>query len=237
VIAKGVKEIPHSVKLWLHAARLERDDAAKSRVLRKALEHIPDSVRLWKAVVELAREDDARILLSRAVECCPLHVELWLALARLENYDERQESAEPRAREPAQGAHGVDHCGQAGRGQRQQGHGGQDHRTRHPVAPEGGRAPSDREAWIKEAEARGARRLRGHVPGHRHATLWAWVWRRRIEADVDGGCGGVPSSGGPWRLRGPCYQHALAVPWEEVGVEASSPAEKAHGTRESWMRC
>ena len=37
--------------------------------------------------MELANEDDARLLLSRAVECCPQHVELWLALARLETYD------------------------------------------------------------------------------------------------------------------------------------------------------
>lgn len=42
----------------------------------------------WRqAAVELASEDDARILLSRAVECCPQHVELWLALARLETYE------------------------------------------------------------------------------------------------------------------------------------------------------
>ena len=32
-------------------------------------------------------QDDARVLLSRAVECCPQHVELWLALARLETYE------------------------------------------------------------------------------------------------------------------------------------------------------
>lgn len=31
--------------------------------------------------------DDARILLSRAVECCNTSVELWLALARLETYE------------------------------------------------------------------------------------------------------------------------------------------------------
>jgi len=40
-------------------------------VLRRALERVPTSVRLWKAAVELAPADDARILLSRAVECCP----------------------------------------------------------------------------------------------------------------------------------------------------------------------
>ncbi|KAI3826694.1 hypothetical protein L1987_00746 [Smallanthus sonchifolius] len=87
VIAKGVKVIPNSVKLWMQAAKLEHDDANKSRVLRKGLGNIPDSVRLWKSVVELANEDDAKLLLQRAVECCPLHVELWLALARLEKYD------------------------------------------------------------------------------------------------------------------------------------------------------
>lgn len=31
--------------------------------------------------------DDARVLLSRAVECVPLSTELWLALSRLETYD------------------------------------------------------------------------------------------------------------------------------------------------------
>ena len=55
----------------MQAARLEQDTAAKSRVLRKALERQPESVRLWKAAVELATEEDARVLLSRAVECCP----------------------------------------------------------------------------------------------------------------------------------------------------------------------
>ncbi|GAB2233747.1 hypothetical protein Droror1_Dr00002976 [Drosera rotundifolia] len=87
VMAKAVKAIPNSVKLWLEASKLEQDEGNKSRVLRKGLEHIPDSVRLWKAVVELANEENARVLLQRAVECCPLHVELWLALARLETYD------------------------------------------------------------------------------------------------------------------------------------------------------
>ncbi|XP_006812364.1 uncharacterized protein LOC102805914, partial [Saccoglossus kowalevskii] len=51
------------------------------------LEHIPNSVKLWKSAVELETPEDARILLSRAVECCPTSVELWLALARLETYD------------------------------------------------------------------------------------------------------------------------------------------------------
>ncbi|KAI3940978.1 hypothetical protein MKW92_005708 [Papaver armeniacum] len=87
VIARGVKTIPNSVKLWMLAAKLEQDVGNKCKVLRKGLEHIPDSVRLWKAVVELSNEEDARLYLQRAVECCPLHIELWLALARLETYD------------------------------------------------------------------------------------------------------------------------------------------------------
>ncbi|GKV34271.1 hypothetical protein SLEP1_g42655 [Rubroshorea leprosula] len=90
VIARGVKSVPNSVKLRLQGVKLEHDDVNKSRVLRKGLEQIPDSVRLWKAVVELAKEEDARLLLHRVVECCLLHVELWLALAKLETYDMRR---------------------------------------------------------------------------------------------------------------------------------------------------
>ena len=41
-----------------------------------ALEAIPSSVRLWKAAVELEEPGDAKILLSRAVECCPVSVEV-----------------------------------------------------------------------------------------------------------------------------------------------------------------
>lgn len=62
------------VFLPTQAAKLEKDDIAKSRVLRKALERIPTSVRLWKAAVELANEDDARVLLVRA-PCWRLGVE------------------------------------------------------------------------------------------------------------------------------------------------------------------
>lgn len=43
---------------------------------------------LWKYAVELEEDhEDARILLSRAVECEPTSTELWLALARLETYE------------------------------------------------------------------------------------------------------------------------------------------------------
>lgn len=87
VIAQAARHIPTSVRIWIKAADLETETKAKRRVYRKALEHIPNSVRLWKAAVELENPDDARILLSRAVECCNTSVELWLALARLETYE------------------------------------------------------------------------------------------------------------------------------------------------------
>lgn len=87
VIAQAARHIPTSVRIWIKASDLETELKAKKRVFRKALEHIPNSVRLWKAAVELENPDDARILLSRAVECCSTSVELWLALARLETYE------------------------------------------------------------------------------------------------------------------------------------------------------
>lgn len=86
-IAQAARHIPTSVRIWIKASDLETELKAKKRVFRKALEHIPNSVRLWKAAVELENPDDARILLSRAVECCSTSVELWLALARLETYE------------------------------------------------------------------------------------------------------------------------------------------------------
>ena len=75
------------MRIWIKAADLETEVKAKRRVFRKSLEHIPNSVRLWKAAVEIENPNDARILLSRAVECCNSSVELWLALARLETYE------------------------------------------------------------------------------------------------------------------------------------------------------
>eukprot|EP01064_Diplonema_japonicum_P011298 TRINITY_DN18578_c1_g1_i1.p1 TRINITY_DN18578_c1_g1~~TRINITY_DN18578_c1_g1_i1.p1 ORF type:complete len:939 (+),score=249.69 TRINITY_DN18578_c1_g1_i1:57-2873(+) len=85
VIAKAVAKIPNSVKLWAEAARYETEPAKKRIVFRKALEAVPNSVRLWKEAVEMEKPDDARIMLRRAVECVN-NVDLWLALAKLETY-------------------------------------------------------------------------------------------------------------------------------------------------------
>ncbi|GIY90401.1 pre-mRNA-processing factor 6 [Caerostris extrusa] len=87
VISQALRHIPMSVRCWIKAADLETELKAKKKVFKKALGHIPNSVRLWKAAVELEDAEDARILLSRAVECCPTNTDLWLALARLETYE------------------------------------------------------------------------------------------------------------------------------------------------------
>eukprot|EP00008_Paramoeba_atlantica_P014332 CAMPEP_0201492404 /NCGR_PEP_ID=MMETSP0151_2-20130828/32951_1 /ASSEMBLY_ACC=CAM_ASM_000257 /TAXON_ID=200890 /ORGANISM="Paramoeba atlantica, Strain 621/1 / CCAP 1560/9" /LENGTH=913 /DNA_ID=CAMNT_0047879193 /DNA_START=69 /DNA_END=2807 /DNA_ORIENTATION=- len=88
ILARAVKELPQSVKIWLRAADLETDSTLKKRVYRKALEYVPNSVRLWKAAVEMEKIEDARVLLSRAVECVPQSVEMWIALAHLEKYED-----------------------------------------------------------------------------------------------------------------------------------------------------
>lgn len=87
VVTEAARRIPSSVKIWVQAAQLESEVKAKKKIFRKALTIIPNSVRLWKEAVELEDPEDAKILLSRAVECCPTSVELWLALAKLETYE------------------------------------------------------------------------------------------------------------------------------------------------------
>jgi pre-mRNA-processing factor 6 len=56
------------------------------------LELVPTSLKLWKALIQLEEPEDARVLLSRAVECVPApdSLDLWLALARLESYENAQ---------------------------------------------------------------------------------------------------------------------------------------------------
>ena len=87
ILAKAVKELPKSVKIWIQAAKYETDDKGKKKIFRRALEFIPNSEELWKLAVELEEPEDARILLSRAVECIPHCVDMWLALAQLETFE------------------------------------------------------------------------------------------------------------------------------------------------------
>lgn len=126
------------------------------RVTHVALENVSKSVRLWKTAVELEEPEDARIMLSRAVECCPTSVEVHvaavvvsashqtlhatsisdcfctssLAVARpgpVGDVRERPSCLEQSQREHPHRSPHLDHCCQAGGGQWQHSDGGQDH--------------------------------------------------------------------------------------------------------------
>lgn len=62
ILAKAIRHIPKSVKVWIKAANMETEVARKKRVLRKALEHIPNSVRLWKSAIQLEEPEEVRPL-------------------------------------------------------------------------------------------------------------------------------------------------------------------------------
>ncbi|KAK7262264.1 hypothetical protein RJT34_29830 [Clitoria ternatea] len=232
VIAQGVKSIPNSVKLWMQAAKLELDDANRSRVLRKGLEHIPDLVRLWKTVVELANEEDARLLLHRAVECCPLHVELWLALARLETYDNAKKvfnrARERLPKEPAiwitaaklEEASG--NTSMVGR-----------------IIERGIRALQreglaiDREAWMKEAEAAECTGSVATCQAIVHNTIGIGVeeedWKRTWVADAE-----ECEKRGSIETSRAIYAHTLTVFLTDTSIWLkAAQLEKSHGTRES----
>jgi len=91
ILATAVRRVDDTVPVFLKAAELETQLGSKKAVLRKALEANPHSLRLWKHAIGLEDTDEAaRILLGVAVEKVPEAVELWLALARLESYEDAQ---------------------------------------------------------------------------------------------------------------------------------------------------
>jgi pre-mRNA-processing factor 6 len=84
IAADAVKANPKSTKLWIAAMELERESAAKKKILRMALDENPKTVELWKVASNLEEErKDAVLMLAKAVQFVPLSVELWLAYARL----------------------------------------------------------------------------------------------------------------------------------------------------------
>jgi len=91
ILAEGVKNMPHSVKIWLAAADKENDVGIKKKILQRALEYNAKSLRLWKELIELGNEEEARDYLRKAVKCIPNRLELWLALAKLEDYERAKE--------------------------------------------------------------------------------------------------------------------------------------------------
>lgn len=125
-----------------------------------ALENVSKSVRLWKTAVELEEPEDARIMLSRAVECCPTSVEVLLLshkycnLPLLYSYcklsdlafvalvsfgpvrDVRERPSRP---EQSQRKHShwsayLDNCCQAGGSQRKHSDGGENHWQSHHLS-------------------------------------------------------------------------------------------------------
>ena len=92
ILANAVQHLPRSVRIWQAAADLEDDADKKRRVFWKALEYIPNSVALWKAAIALEKEDAAMLLLQLAVEQVPECVEFWLALAKLQTYEEARKT-------------------------------------------------------------------------------------------------------------------------------------------------
>ena len=68
ILAQAITHLPEEVAIWMRAAELESDAKNKRKVLRAALQQVPNSVRLWKAAVELEDETAARAMLTRAVE-------------------------------------------------------------------------------------------------------------------------------------------------------------------------
>ncbi|KAK3686053.1 PRP1 splicing factor, N-terminal-domain-containing protein [Podospora appendiculata] len=85
IAAQAIQALPHSVKIWVEAMKLENDPRSKKKVIRRALDHNQESEALWKEAVNLEEDvEDARILLAKATELIPESLDLWLALARLE---------------------------------------------------------------------------------------------------------------------------------------------------------
>ena len=49
VVAQAVRQLPHSVKIWIKAASIEIELRAKKRVFRKALEQVrSDVITSWR---------------------------------------------------------------------------------------------------------------------------------------------------------------------------------------------
>ncbi|KAI2502948.1 HAT (Half-A-TPR) repeat [Fragilaria crotonensis] len=77
ILATAVRRIPTSTKVFLRAADLETHDTNKKAVLRKALEanppveKVPDSVEMWLALARLESYENARRVLNQARKALP----------------------------------------------------------------------------------------------------------------------------------------------------------------------
>ena len=99
VLLRALERIPQSVRLWRAAVEISDEDDARILLVSRLVDGwtnreprgeqspggVPASTRLTLPPCPAPAPPPPPQ--SRAVECCPQHVELWLALARLESYD------------------------------------------------------------------------------------------------------------------------------------------------------
>jgi len=89
LLARALKIIPKSVKLWLAAADAEEDIERQKKVLNKSLMYIPQSEKIWRKLISLCKEDDeAKMTMKHAIEVLPDDIEIHLAYAKLHSYEE-----------------------------------------------------------------------------------------------------------------------------------------------------
>ena len=232
IAASAIKNIDHSVSLWIEAMKLENDQRAKKRVIRLALDHIPQSVVLWKEAVNLEENpDDARLLLAKATELIPLSVELWLALARLESFENAQKVLN-KARKAIPTSHEIWIA--AARLQEQMGNADKINvmkRAVQALAKES--AMLKREEWITEAEKceeEGAILTCGAIV--RETLGWGLdedddrkeIWMEDAKASISRGRYGTARA---------IYAYALRVFINKQSIWlAAADLEKNHGTKE-----
>lgn len=233
VLANAVRHLPGSVKIWLRASELEVELPKKRIVLRRALEFIPNSVKLWRTAIELEGVADARVMLARAVECVPHSVDMWLALARLETYENaRRVLNEAREALPTEPAIWVTAC----KLEEAQGATAEtlDRMVEKALASlRQYQVVSDREAWLKEAEAAesaGAPITCGAIV---RATIQIGVEaedRKRTWLDDAENC----MNRGSIETARAILAYALTVFQSKKGVWMRAAAlEKKHGTRQA----
>ncbi|KAB0404229.1 hypothetical protein E2I00_016797 [Balaenoptera physalus] len=102
LIMKGTEMCPKSEDVWLEAARLQPGDTAKA-VVAQAVRHLPQSdfvqglwpveglpdlaglsVQLWLALARLETYENARKVLNKARENIPTDRHIWITAAKLE---------------------------------------------------------------------------------------------------------------------------------------------------------
>ncbi|KAJ3045464.1 Pre-mRNA-processing factor 6, partial [Rhizoclosmatium hyalinum] len=176
--------------------------------------------------------EDARILLSRAVECVPLSIELWLALARLESYENAKKVLN-KARAAIPTSHEI--WITAAKLEEQAGN---THRVdiliKNAVSALAAKGSTlDRDSWIKEAEKCETEEFVATAQAIVKATIAIDVdpedkqatWLEDAESSVSHGAVATARA---------IYAYALQEFPEEDGIwKKAAFLEKAHGTRES----